>query len=146
MKRDILKFRFVAQMIFGMLGSQSCMLSETNRKLSENTTLKKILEHLLGNLKKVNQSEQLFENYLHTIKSQINIRTILIVDGSDITKNYTIKAECIATVRDGSTSKYKLGYHTIGITALTPKKEMPIPVYTKIFPTRKTGLSVNLKK
>ena len=83
MKRDILKFRFVAQMIFGMLGSQSCMLSETNRKLSENTTLKKILEHLLGNLKKVNQSEQLFENYLHTIRSQINKNTALIVDRSD---------------------------------------------------------------
>ena len=35
------KFKFVAQMIFGMLGSQSCMLSEISRNLSKKTTLKK---------------------------------------------------------------------------------------------------------
>ena len=119
-------------MIFGILGSQSCMLSEISSKLSENTTLKKIIERLLGNLKEFNQSEQLFENCLHTIRSQINKGTILIVDGGDITKNYTIKAEYIETVRDESTGKYKLGYHTIGATTLTPKK-MSIQMYTRVF-------------
>ena len=48
------KFKFVAQMIFVMLGSQGCMLSEISRKLSEKTTLKKIIERLSLNLKEFN--------------------------------------------------------------------------------------------
>ncbi len=44
-----------------------------------------------------------------------------------ITNNYTTQAECIATVRDCSTGEYKFSYRTIGITALTLKKKMPIP-------------------
>lgn len=64
------------------------MLSEIGRKLGETTTLKKIIDRLSRNLKEFNNAEILFENYLHSVKSQIN-NTILIVDGSDITKKYT---------------------------------------------------------
>lgn len=133
------EFKFVSQMIFGILSSQSCMLSEIGRKLSEKITLKKIIDRLSRNLKEFNNAEQLFENYLHAVKSRINKNTILIVDGSDITKNYTTKSEGIATVRDGSTGEYKLGYHTLGVTALTPEKKMPIPVYTRIFSAKENG-------
>ena len=133
------EFKFVSQMIFGILSSQSCMLSEIGRRLGETTTLKKIIDRLSRNLKEFNNAEELFENYLHSVKSQINKNTILIVDGSDITKKYTTKSECIATVRDGSTGEYKLGYHTVGVTALTPEKKMPIPVYTRIFSAKENG-------
>ena len=70
---------------------------------------------------------------------------MLIVDGSDITKNYTTKAECIATGRDGSTGEYKLGYHTIEVTALTSKKCL-YQCIKEFLPQRKTNLSVKLKK
>lgn len=88
------------------------MYSEISRKLSKKTTIKKIINRFSWNFEKI-QSEQLFENYIHAIKSQINKSTILIIDGSDITKNYTKKAECIATVRDSSTGEYKFDYHTM---------------------------------
>ncbi len=39
----------------------------------------------------------------------------------------------------GSTGEWKLGYHTVGVTALTPEKKMPIPVYTKIFSAKENG-------
>ena len=126
-------FKFVSQMIFGILSSQSCMLSEISRKLDEKTTVKKIIDRLSRNLNQFNQADKLFENYLNAIKSQISAKTILIVDGSDITKEYTTKSEGIAKVRDGSTGEYKLGYHTLGITALTPEKKMPIPVYSRVY-------------
>ena len=32
-----------------------------------------------------------------------------------------------------------MGYHTIGITALTPKKKMPIPVYNHIYSATEDG-------
>lgn len=63
----------------------------------------------------------------------------MIVDGSDITKKYSTKSEGVATVRDGSTGEHKSGYHTVGVTALTPEKKMPIPVYTKIFSAKENG-------
>ena len=133
------QFKFVSQMIFGILSSQSCMLSEISRKLNEKTTLKKVIDRLSRNLNTFNDGEKLFEQYLYAVKSQINKNTILIVDGSDITKKYSTKSEGIATVRDGSTGEYKLGYHTVGVTALTPEKKMPIPVYTKIFSAKECG-------
>ena len=79
-------------------------------------------------MKGFNNAKELFENYLHSVKSQINKNTVLIVDRSNITKKYTTKSECTATVRDGSTGEYKLGHHTLGVTALTTGKKMPIPM------------------
>ena len=69
------KFKFVSQLIFGILSSQSCMLSEISRKLNEKTTLKKIIDRLSRNLNTFNESEKLFEQYLHAVKSQINKNT-----------------------------------------------------------------------
>jgi hypothetical protein len=132
-------FKFVSQMVFGILSSQSCMLSDIGRKLDEKTSVKKIIDRLSRNLKEFNKGNELFENYLKSVKSQINDNTILIVDGSDITKGYTTKMESIATVRDGSTGEYKLGYHTLGISALTPEKKMPVPVYTRIYSASENG-------
>ena len=63
----------------------------------------------------------------------------MIVDGSDITKKYSTKSGGVATVRDGNTGEHKPGYHTVGVTALTPEKKMPIPVYTKIFSAKENG-------
>ena len=133
------QFKFVSQMIYGILSSQSCMLSDIARKLDEKTAVKKIIDRLSRNLKEFDKGNELFANYLKAVKSQINDNTILIVDGSDITKEYTTKAECIATVRDGSTGEYKLGYHTLGISALTPEKKMPIPVYSRIYSASEKG-------
>ena len=127
------QFKFVSQMIYGILSSQSCMLSDISRKLDEKTAVKKIIDRLSRNLKDFDRGKELFENYLKAVKSQINDNTILIVDGSDITKEYTTKMEGIAQVRDGSTGEYKLGYHSLGISALTPEKKMPIPVYSRIY-------------
>ena len=102
------EFKFVSQMIYGILSSQSCMLSDIGRKLEEKTSVKKIIDRLSRNLKDFSRGNELFENYLKAVKSEINDKTILIVDGSDITKDYTTKMECIATVRDGSTGNISL--------------------------------------
>lgn len=133
------EFKFVSQIIFGILSSQSCHLSDIGRSLNEKTSVKKIIDRLSRNLNTFKSGSKAFESYLSAVKSEINDKTILIVDGSDITKEYTHKMECIAKVRDGSTGEYKLGYHTLGITALTPEKKMPIPVYTKIYSAEEKG-------
>ncbi|MBQ3224412.1 MAG: transposase [Oscillospiraceae bacterium] len=132
-------FKFTSQMIYGIFCSQSCHLSKVARALNEDIKLKKTIDRLSRNLNDFDNGDILTENYLETVKTQINDKTILIVDGSDITKTYTTKMEGISKVRDGSTGEYKLGYHTLGITALTPERKMPIPVYTKVYTPKEEG-------
>lgn len=109
------------------------MLSEISRKLGETTTLKKVTERLSYNLKNFSNTERLFENYLHSVKSQNNKNTILIFDRSDITKNYTTKSEGIADVRDGSSGEYKLGYYTRSNDSYTRKENAYSYVYKNFF-------------
>jgi len=126
-------FKFASQMIYGMLSSQSCHLSKIARALDEKISLKKAIDRLSRNLSEFEESEMLFENYICKIKSQISEKTILIVDGSDITKPCSSKMEDLCGVRDGSTGEFGIGYHTLGVTALTPEKKMPIGVYTRVY-------------
>jgi len=126
-------FKFISQMIYGILTSQSCHLSKIGRALDENISLKKIIDRLSFNLSAFDVDEDLLENYVKRNKSTFTDRTILIIDGSDITKPCSPKMECIARVRDGSTGEYGDGYHTLGVTALTPEKKMPVGVYTRIY-------------
>ena len=152
LKRGILKFsenisknlskphqKFVSQMLFGLLCSQDCKLSGIARCLDEKISLKKAIERLSRNLKSFENGGKLFENYLKSIKNVIGDKSILVIDGSDITKSCATKMECIASVRDGSTGEYRNGYHTMGITALTREKKLPIPVYNKIYSSEEVG-------
>ena len=96
-------FKFVSQMIYGILSSQSCHLSKISRMLDEGISLKKTIDRLSRNLSKFTEGTKLFANYINKIKAVISEWTILIVDGSDVTKPCSSKLECIKTVRDGST-------------------------------------------
>ena len=72
------EFKFVSQMIYGMLCSQSCLLSEIARVLNEPVLLKKTIERLSVRLKSFSKSEQLFHNYIKKVKRSVNDKTILI--------------------------------------------------------------------
>jgi hypothetical protein len=132
-------FKFTSQMIYGMLTSQSCHLSKIARVLNEKISLKKTIDRLSRNLSEFDADEKLLEDYIEKNKNNFTERTILIIDGSDITKPCSPKMECISRVRDGSTGKYGDGYHTLGVTALTPEKKMPVGVYTRVYSTTEKG-------
>jgi len=126
-------FKFVAQMIYGMLTAQSCHLSKIARVLDERISLKKTIDRLSRNLASFELEEELLEDYLEKNMSNFSDKTILIIDGSDITKPCSYKLEGLGEVRDGSTGEIGIGYHTLGVTALTPEKKMPVGVYTRVY-------------
>ena len=132
-------FKFVSQMVYGILSSQNCHLSKIARTLDESISLKKVIDRISRNLSGFNTGEKLFNNYINKIKNCFSDRTILIFDGSDITKPFSPKMECISRVRDGSTGEYGDGYHTLGVTALTPEKKMPVGVYTRVYSAAEKG-------
>jgi len=120
-------------MIYGMLCSQSCLISEIARTLNEPVLLKKTIERLSLRLKAFTKGEQLFNNYIKKIKKSVSDRTILIIDDSDIAKPYSRKMEGLREVFDGSTGKIVTGYPMIDVTALTPEHKLPIPVYSRVY-------------
>ena len=109
-------FKFVSQMMYGMLCSQSCHLSKMARVLDESIRLKKTIERLSRNLAGFREGTKLFENYIRKIKGNINERSILIIDDGDVTKPCSTKLEGLGVVRDGSTGELGIGYHMLDVT------------------------------
>ena len=139
-KRD-----FVFDMIYGLIASSSCNLSEIGRSLNEEITLKALEKRLCRNLDEFNNGKEIvssyedienktiFENYEKEIKGKIDEDTVFCFDPGDLTKKYTTKFEGIDIIKDGSTGEYAPGYHMIEVAGLSKKEKLPIPVYTRLF-------------
>ena len=133
--------RFVVDMMFGMLASKSCVLSEIARKLKEKIDPKKTEERLARNIKDFTIEERniLLDGYVDTVKSVVTENTMIILDPSDATKPCSPKMEAIGTVKDGSTGEYAQGYWTMGAVVLSPNNSQPIPIYEELYPCKKQG-------
>ena len=132
-------FKFVSQMLYGLLSSQSCHLSKIGRALDESIKLKKTIERLSRNLSEFTEGTRLFENYIRKVKGVVNDKSILVVDSGDIIKPCSTKLECLGAVRDGSTGEMGNGYHMLGVTALMPEQKAPIGVYSRVYSTAEEG-------
>jgi len=133
------EFKFISQMIYGILASGSCHLSKIARALNEDISIKKTIDRLSRNLNSLNAYAVIMENYMQKIKGCFSDGTILIVDDSDITKPCSKKMEGLYKVYDGSTGKIGKGYSTVGVSALTPLKKQPIGVYTRVYSASEKG-------
>jgi hypothetical protein len=152
LKRRILRFtdkisggftkperKFIADMVFGIIASNSCKLTDIGRVLKESVALKKTVERLGRNLANFSQSEALMHNYLAVTRESLDHGTMLLIDGGDVTKPCSSKMEAIGTVYDASTGEYGDGYWTMGVAALTSGNIQPLPVYEKLYPCKKQG-------
>ena len=132
-------FKFVSQMIYGMMSSQSCHLSKIGRSLNEPIKLKKTIERLSRNLSEFTEGTRLLENYIKKVKNYITEKSILVIDDGDITKPCSYKLEGLGVVRDGSTGELGIGYHMFDVTVLTPEQKAPIGVYSRIYSAAEKG-------
>jgi hypothetical protein len=136
--------KFIADMVYGLIASKSCYLTEIARSLNEEIKLDKTVERLSRNLMTFDGEEELKENYFNSIKCNFDNETVLIFDDSDISKPYSEKLEGICRVKDGSTGEITDGYWTAGVNALTSNQKQPIPVYNRVYSTEeKSYLSNN---
>lgn len=94
--------RFVEEAVYGMIASQSVMLTEMGRQLESRVSLKKIEERFSRQLIKPRLWNSLHQRILSMASSRVKDRTLLILDLSDLKKKYAEKMEHMATVRDGS--------------------------------------------
>jgi hypothetical protein len=111
--------------------------------LNESIALDKTVERLSRNLMNFDDAEKLTENYFHTVKTNFDDSTVLIIDDSDITKSCGKKLEGLCKVHDGSTGKITVGYWYAGVSALTSQHNQPIPIYSRIYSSIEDGYLSN---
>lgn len=130
------KYKFLFQMFYGLLASQSVKLSDISRALEEDITLKKTIDRLSRNLKKFDGIKSITNLHLKNMDRLIQDDTIFCIDHTDIVKSSSKVLEDLDRVRDGSTGKIEDGYKIFEIAALTSEKKMPISVYSELFSTK----------
>ncbi len=94
--------RFIREACYGILSSQSVLLTEMGRSLETKVLLKKIEERFCRQLHKKQIWEQIHTNILTEASARVKQDTLLILDLSDIHKKYAREMEYLAMVRDGS--------------------------------------------
>jgi hypothetical protein len=94
--------RFVREAVYGIMGSQSVMLTEIGRRLESHVSLKKIEERFSRQLIKYRIWGCLHQRILSLASNRVKDKTLLILDLSDVKKKYAEKMEYLAKVHDGS--------------------------------------------
>lgn len=160
MKREILTFsnkiskslskpdkKFTADMIYGMLASESCLLTDIVDQLHENTKKVNSVERLTRHLNRGIPSAAL-KSYLLTIRKWVSKEPVIHIDDSDVVKPDGYKFEALGMVRDGSKSTdsktiYQKGYHVTEACVLTNNGH-PVSIFSQIHSSKeKNFTSIN---
>lgn len=157
MKREILTFSnkiskklskpertFTADMTYGMLAAESCLLTDVVDQLHENSQKVNSVERLTRHLNKGIQKEALHA-YLSTANKWVPQDPVIHVDDSDVIKPDGYKFEALGIVRDGSESTetknvYKKGYHVTEACVLTDSNH-PVSIFSHIHSSKEKDYS-----
>lgn len=125
--------QFVEQIIYGITVSQDVKLSKIARALEEKISIKKTVDRLSVNLKKEGLDRELQEQIIQAGCRRVRQNTLLIIDPSDIKKDYAKKMEYMGIVRDGSSKELCNGYWTMNIIACEAGGHKITPLYQSLY-------------
>lgn len=126
--------RFVTEAVYGIMASQSVMLTEIGRQLESSVPLKKIEERFSRQLIKPRIWECIQARILSLASNRVKGKTLLILDLSDLKKKYAEKMEYLAKVRDGSESGEIVdGYWTNQVVACDVDSHDITPLYMSLY-------------
>ena len=126
--------RFIREAVYGIMASQSVMLTEIGRQLESKVSLKKIEERFSRQLKKPRIWASIHNRVLSMARSRVKGDTLLILDISDLKKKYAEKMEHMATVRDGSDrGELVHGYWTNQVIAAEVGSEQITPLHFSLY-------------
>lgn len=148
MKREILTFsnkiskklskpdrKFTADITYGMLASDSCLLTDIVDQLHVDSKKVNSVERLTRHLNKGVPTKAL-KSYLLTIRKWVPSEPVIHIDDSDVVKPDGYKFEALGLVRDGSQSTttknvYEKGYHVTEACVLTAGHH-PVSIFSRI--------------
>jgi hypothetical protein len=110
--------RFLKESCYGIISSQSCIVRRTAQSLGEKIASKKTQERLIYHLDKADLSIRLSQELLQKQSHRLKQDSLIIVDPSDIVKQYAETMEGLSKVRDGNDGKWKSGYDALDIVGV----------------------------
>lgn len=131
--------RLVMEMIYGLVASQSVLLTDIARTLEEKIGLRKTHGRLSRNLQTRGIGENVEKELLEHASGRVREDTLLIVDPSDLTKKYAEKMEYLTTVRDGSDDTLGSGYHLLHIVGCEVNGDSLVPLILRLYSSEAPG-------
>ena len=127
------KLKFIEQMVFGIQASKDVKLSNISRALGEPISLKKTEERLSRNLDTPGLGQAVNEQIAYAARRRIKRDTLIIVDSTDIRKEYARKMPLLGRVRDGSSGELVNGYWGCLAVACEAGKRKMIPLHQRLW-------------
>lgn len=127
--------------MFGLLKGGKCLLSSIARNNESNASIKKTIDKLSMHFDSFKNFNTLEANYIKLLKETLPIdeNTIFAVDGSDLAKPKSKKAELLDDIVDGSNDhKVVKGYWISEIVAVNNNGN-PISVSSSLYSTKEEG-------
>ncbi len=103
------KRRFINEMIYRIQASKDVKLANIARALDEDISLIKTVGRLSRQIGSKDLTPTIGNRLIEEGKPFIGKDTVLALDLSDISREYSEKQEGLARLRDGSTGKIKMG-------------------------------------
>ena len=125
--------RFTEQMIFGIQASGDVKLSEVARSLNERIALSKTETRLSRNLAWGGLEEALLFDIAKMGARRVRKDTLLLIDPTDVRKDYAKKMEYLATVRDGSAGELVKGYWMMEVVGCELGGKRITPLYQSLY-------------
>ena len=157
MKREIINFskkisgnssapdrKFLSEMLYGMLASQSCLLTKISHALQEQEkkiyTVDRLSDHLKSGIDPV-----MLSGYLRLLQKMVPAEPVIHIDDSDVVKPEGHHFESLGIVRDGSKSAadksvYSKGYHVTEACVLTDSNH-PVSVFSELHSSEEKGFT-----
>lgn len=129
------RLKFIEQMVFGIQASKDVKLSNISRALDESISLKKTEERLSRNLDTPGLGQAVNERIAHAARQRIKQDTLIIVDPTDIRKEYAKRMPLLGRVRDGSSGQLVNGYWGCLAVACEAGKRKMIPLHQRLWST-----------
>jgi hypothetical protein len=126
-------YNFLHQMVFGIQSAKDIKLSQIARSLDEPVALKKTEERLSRNILTGGLDEKLNRIIADEGAKRIRKDTLIIVDPTDIRKEYARKMPHLATIHDGSSGELATGYSGCMAVACEPRSRQMIPLHLRMW-------------
>lgn len=137
--------KFVRQMLFGILKSGEVQLNAIGRALQERLPLKKTTKRLGEHLGKVDLWADVTQKNLRSQRSYLKQCHYMILDLSDVQKEYAEKMAGLANVYDGSKQETGPGYWLCNVTGVDKTGSLIVPCYSELYSLEEESSSENEK-
>lgn len=136
-------WKFLCQMCFGILESGEVKLSKIALGLGERISLKKSTERLSRHLGRSGLCDAVMDSLLSVQRRSLRQCRYLLLDLSDIQKDYAERMEGLGYVYDGSAHQQGLGYWLLNVIGVSADGSKIVPAYSELYSFVSESLSEN---